>query len=129
MISRNPASVHAPVAKYSHQIEVPEPGRWLVLSGQIGQRLDGTIPESAVEQVEVALGNLLANLEAAGMGVNDVVKLTLYLVGDVDPAQCQAVIDTWNAGHEPCITLLYVAALAAPVFRVEIDAWAHSAVN
>ncbi|HKN55615.1 MAG TPA: RidA family protein [Amycolatopsis sp.] len=129
MIPRNPASVHAPVAKYSHQIEVPDQGRWLVLSGQIGQRLDGTIPESAVEQVEVALANVLGNLEAAGMGVHDVVKLTLYLVGDLAPAECQAVIDAWQDGHEPCITLLYVAGLAAPAFRVEIDAWAHSAVN
>jgi hypothetical protein len=26
--------------------------------------------------------------------------------------------------HHPCMTLLYVAGLASPALRVEIDAWA-----
>ena len=33
---KNPESVHSPLAAYTHQIEITEPKRWLVLSGQIG---------------------------------------------------------------------------------------------
>jgi len=33
--SRNPATVHPPLASCAHQIEVTGPQRWLVLSGQV----------------------------------------------------------------------------------------------
>jgi len=38
---RNPSNVHLPVASYVHQIEIRGPERMLILSGQIGQKLDG----------------------------------------------------------------------------------------
>jgi len=126
MIQRNPVSVAQPVANYSHQIEVADTGRWLVLSGQLGQDLAGRTPEDPIEQIELALANLGHNLDAAGMEIGHVVKLTIYLVGEIDPARRRAALDTWLAGHRPCMTLLYVSALAAPAFRVELDAWAHA---
>ena len=67
---RNPAQVHRPIAGYTHQIEVTGSERWLVLSGQVGRSADGVVPEDPVEQVEVALRNLLYNLEAAAMKVS-----------------------------------------------------------
>lgn len=121
---RNPPTVHRPLAAYSHQIEVTGPARWLVLSGQVGARPDGSVPEDPVEQIEVALQNVSSNLEAAGMTVADVVKVTLYLVGEIDVDRRRAALGAWLGGHEPCMTLLFVAALAAPAYRVEIDAWA-----
>jgi 2-iminobutanoate/2-iminopropanoate deaminase len=124
---RNPDTIHQPVAAYTHQIEIPEGGRWLVLSGQLGMRPDGTLPaDDPIEQIEVALANLRHNLDAARMCVEDIVKVTIYLVGTVDPARRRSVLDAWLGGHRPCMTVLYVAALADPRFRVEIDAWAHA---
>ena len=58
------------------------------------------------------------------MGVEDVVKLTIYLVGEIDVERRREAFDTWLAGHKPCMTLLYVQGLATPDYRVEIDAWA-----
>ncbi|MCM5559456.1 RidA family protein [Pleomorphomonas sp. JP5] len=124
MLSRNPTGVHAPVAAYSHQIEVPAGARWLVLSGQIGLRLDGVPPSDPVEQIEVALDNIRRNLEAAGMGVSDLVKLTFYLVGDIDAERRKRALEAFFGDHRPCMTLLYVSALASPALKVEIDAWA-----
>ncbi|MEU5599178.1 RidA family protein [Streptomyces sp. NPDC020298] len=124
MISRNPQDVHAPVAEYTHQIEVSGPGRWLVLSGQIGMRQNGSVPSDPIEQIGVALENLRSNLDAAGMVVSDLVKLTFYLVGDVDPAARRTAVAEFFGDHLPTTTLLYVSALAAPTLRVEIDAWA-----
>lgn len=123
-MSRNPATVHQPLAGYVHQIELTGPTRWLVLSGQVGQRPDGTVPEDPVEQINIALANLRSNLEAAGMRVEDVVKLTIYLVGEIDVQRRRVALEAWLAGHEPCMTLLFVSALAAPKYRVEMDAWA-----
>jgi enamine deaminase RidA (YjgF/YER057c/UK114 family) len=124
MISRNPQDVHTPVAEYTHQIEVSGPGRWLVLSGQIGMRQDGSVPSDPVEQVNVALENLRSNLDAAGMVVSDLVKLTFYLVGDINAVARRAAVAGFFGDHRPTTTLLYVSALAAPTLRVEIDAWA-----
>jgi 2-iminobutanoate/2-iminopropanoate deaminase len=123
---RNPANVHPPVAGYTHQIEVHEPARWLVLSGQIGKREDGTVPADPVQQLDVALDNVIRNLQAARMDVPDLVKLTFYLVGDMDPQRRREVIAAQLHGHQPCMTVLVVAALAHPDYKVEIDAWASS---
>lgn len=121
---RNPSSVHAPIAAYSHQIEVPAGARWLVLAGQVGMRPDGTLPADPAEQLEVALDNVRRNLDAAGMTIGDIVKLTTYLVGDVDPDRRRQVFGAFFGDHRPCTTLLYVSALGAPALKAEVDAWA-----
>ena len=121
---RNPGTIHPPLAAYSHQIEVTEVKRWLVLSGQIGMHADGTLPDDPIEQFKVALENIHKNLQAAGMDIQDVVKLTIYLAGEIDATQRREVMAKWLGEHAPCSTLLYVAALATPNIKVEIDAWA-----
>ena len=121
---RNPPNVHKPVAAYTHQIEISGPERLLILSGQVGRKEDGTLPEDPIEQLDTALENLIRNLQAANMEVTDLVKLTLYLVGEIDGAKRRDVLTAKLQGHQPCMTLVYVAALASPVYKVEIDAWA-----
>jgi 2-iminobutanoate/2-iminopropanoate deaminase len=123
---RNPSNVHQPVAAYTHQIEIRGPQRLLVLSGQIGMREDNSIPDDPIEQLEAALENLERNLQAANMGPQDIIKITFYLVGEADAARRREVIASKLKGHKPCMTLLYVASLASPNFKVEIDAWASS---
>lgn len=121
---RNPQDVHQPLGSYSHQIEIRGNERLLVLSGQVGMREDGTIPEDPVEQIDLAFENIFRNLRAANMDIKDIIKLTYYLVGEIDIAKRREVVLSKLQGHQPCSTLLYVAALASPAFRVEIDAWA-----
>ena len=123
---RNPQDVHEPVGSYSHQIEIRNE-RLLVISGQVGRREDGTVPDDPFEQIDLAFENILRNLRAAGMDVKDLIKITYYLVGEIDTAKRREIILSKLQGHQPCSTLLYVAALASPVFRVEIDAWASRA--
>ena len=121
---RNPQNVHKPLGAYSHQVEIRGNERILVLSGQVGVREDGTVPEDPIEQIEVALENVFRNLQAANMDMKDIIKLTYYLVGDVDTAKRREIVASKLQGHQPCSTLLYVAALANPIYKVEIDAWA-----
>lgn len=123
---RNPQEIHQPLGSYSHQIEVRDE-RMVVISGQVGMRQDGTVPEDPYEQLELAFENIIRNLRAAHMEVQDLIKLTYYLVGEFDTAKRREIVVSKLQGHPPCSTLLYVAALASSQFRVEIDAWASRA--
>lgn len=120
---RNPVDVHTPLGSYSHQIEVMNE-RMLVISGQVGMRQDGSIPADPYEQIDLAFENIIRNLHAAKMDVKDLIKVTYYLVGEFDTAKRREIVLSKLQGHQPCSTLLFVAALATPQLRVEIDAWA-----
>jgi enamine deaminase RidA (YjgF/YER057c/UK114 family) len=122
--NRNPETIHAPVGAYTHHVEVAANARWLAMAGQIGKRRDGSVPEEPIEQLEVALENVRHNLEAAGMGVENIVKITWYFVGDANPTRRREVIGRWLGEHRAASTLLFVVALAAPEYKVEVDAWA-----
>ena len=124
---RNPQDVHEPVGSYSHQIEIKGSERLVVISGQVGMRQDGSLPDDPLEQIDIAFENILRNLRAAGMDVKDLIRVNYYLVGDIDTAKRREVILSKLQGHKPCSTLVYVAALASPAFRVEIEAWASRA--
>jgi enamine deaminase RidA (YjgF/YER057c/UK114 family) len=120
---RNPGVLHAPVGRYVHQIEVTNPTRLLFISGQVGMEPDGTIPEDPVEQLGVAFQNVVRNLGAAGMGVDSLTKVTIYVVGEMDREGRRREIDKHLGEHVSCSTLVYVSALASPEYKVEVDAW------
>jgi 2-iminobutanoate/2-iminopropanoate deaminase len=123
---RNPSSIHAPLAGYSHQIEIRGPERLLVLSGQVGMAVDRDLPPDAGDQFDLAFANVFENLEAAGMGQDDLVKLTFFLTEPIEPETRLAVLRKWLGTHTPCMTLIYVAGLATPEIKVEVDAWASA---
>jgi 2-iminobutanoate/2-iminopropanoate deaminase len=123
---RNPSSIHAPLAAYSHQIEIQGPARLLALSGQVGMAVDRHLPTDAADQFDLALSNVLENLKAAGMGQDDLVKLTFYLTEPIEPEKRLAILGKRLGAHTPCMTLIYVAGLATPEIKVEVDAWASA---
>lgn len=124
---RNPSTIHEPVGSYVHQIEIKGSERLLVISGQVGMNQDGTVPDDPYEQLGLALDNIVRNLRAANMDVRDIIKINWYLVGEFDAARRREIILSKLQGHKPCSTLVHVAALAAPIYRVEIEAWASRA--
>lgn len=123
---RNPDTIHPPLAKYTHQIEVSGIDKLLFISGQVGMDQDGNLPDDPATQLALALDNVLANLHAADMDVANLTKITFYLVDQMDAAQRRAIVEEKLSGHQPCMTMLYVAALAAPSYKVEVDAFAAS---
>ena len=126
MVFRNPSTVHNPVGHYSHQAEVNGNAKWLVMSGQLGMDKNGHVPEDAIGQLEIALDNVLLNLEAAGMSKKNLVKLVYYFVGAIDTAKRRSVVSSKLGEDQPCATVLYISALAGEAYKVEIDAWACS---
>ena len=49
----------------------------VVISGQVGMRPDGQLPDDPIEQLGVVFDNIERNLAAAGMGIADLIKLTI----------------------------------------------------
>ena len=100
----------------------------LVMSGQVGMTPDGTIPDDPFEQLGLVFDNLERNLEAADMDFGDLVKLTVYLVGEWDTAARRKAVSERLGAHRPTTTAVYVPQLAHPAMRIEIEAWASRAV-
>jgi 2-iminobutanoate/2-iminopropanoate deaminase len=123
MLSRiTPADIHPPAANYSHATGVPPNARWLYLSGQVGIAPDGRIPEDTAAQAQICFANIEAILREAGMAPDDLVRLTTYLIDPRDRADYMAVRDRFVRSPPPGSTLVAVAALADPRYRIEVEA-------
>ena len=123
----NPPTIAEPRG-YSHGIEVPPGARLLAVSGQVGVRPDGSLAESFEEQAEWTFKNILAVLEAADMGREDIVRLGIYLTRRQDlAAYGEAQTKYIGADIRPTDALLFVAGLARPEAHIEVDALAAKA--
>jgi enamine deaminase RidA (YjgF/YER057c/UK114 family) len=121
---RNPSDVPAALPGSTQQIEISRNERLLILSGQVGRYEDGSVPDDPILQFGLACENMRRNLRLAGMDMVDLVKMTFYVVGEMDSAEWNKVLAYRLGEHKPCMTLVYVNRLADPACKVEIDAWA-----
>ncbi len=121
-IRHNPTTVAPPFSAYSHAVEVASGARWLHVSGQVGIQPDGSLPAEPGAQMEQAWRNVLAVLNAAGMGAEELVKITAYLTRPEDTGLFREVRETLLDGAQPASTLIIVAGLADPDWLVEIEA-------
>jgi enamine deaminase RidA (YjgF/YER057c/UK114 family) len=64
---------------YSQAVEVAEPRRTLYISGQIPVSPQGAVPESFHQQCRLAWSNVEAQLRAADMTFDNLVKVTTFL--------------------------------------------------
>lgn len=117
-----PATVAAPFSRYSHGVEAAGSARWLYVSGQVGVTPDGAIQKGAEAQIEQAWRNLLAVLDAAGMGPRDLVKVTVFLLDRAHLQASREIRDRMLQGAVPASTLLIVDGLASSDWLVEIEA-------
>lgn len=100
-------------------------GTTVYLRGQIGQNLDtsesvGIGDVSA--QAEQAMANIAMLLGEAGGELEDIVKITIYLVDPRFREPVYQVVGKWLKGVYPVSTGIVVSALARPEWLVEIDA-------
>ena len=115
-------SVRSPGGRYSHVGEIGPGGRVFHLAGQTGTAPDGTTPEGIEAQSRQVYQNIASILEECGMGLENLVKVTIYLT---DPDN----IDNWRAAQKeafgditPASTLLVISRLARPEYLVEVEA-------
>ena len=117
------ADIAPPTANYAHAVLVTAAQRWLYTSGVVPIRLDGTVPSDIAAQADVIWQNLSAILRSADMSFDAVVSVTTYVVTGVsgtDLGTVMAARDAALGGRRVASTLVTVAALAQPAWRVEI---------
>lgn len=117
----NPPTVRAPTG-YSHGIIVSGAERRLVISGQVGMALDGSVPATGEGQIAQAFANLRAVLDANGIGVTNIVKMTTFLTDRALLGAFRSARGAVFGDHAPASTLLFISGLADPRFLVEIEA-------
>jgi enamine deaminase RidA (YjgF/YER057c/UK114 family) len=110
-----------PASAYSQAVEVTGGVRILYISGQLGMDTDGTTPSTMAEQARLAWRNVAAQLSEAGMGFDNLVKVTMIIPDAAEipasrPARAEALGD-----RRPASTLI-VAGLANPAWKIEIEA-------
>ena len=99
--------------------------RTIYVSGQVGIR-DGEIPDSFAEQIDIVFSNMVAQLDAAGAKMTDVIKLTGFIV-DMD-VERRAAYSEARARYfpaespPPASTLIGVSGLVIPTLQVEVEA-------
>jgi enamine deaminase RidA (YjgF/YER057c/UK114 family) len=119
------AGLAAPVG-YAHAV-VAAPGRPVYLGGQTAQGPDGQIVGDTLPvQLDVAAGNLLASLRAAGGRPEDIVSMQIFVT---DAAayrnglrELGSVYRAHFGRHYPAMALLEVKALFDPAARIELMA-------
>jgi enamine deaminase RidA (YjgF/YER057c/UK114 family) len=117
----NPPSVRAPTG-YTHAIQVTGDYKRLIISGQVGIAIDGTVPSSPEGQIAQAFANLRAILTAHGMTVENIVKTTAFLTDRGLLGAFRSARGAMFGDHAPASTLLFVAGLADPSWVFEIEA-------
>ena len=116
--------VAAKIGTYSDGVVVSPAARWLLISGTPGMTPEGMTPEGITAQAEQAWRNVLAMLDQAGMTVNDLVKVTHYLLREEHIKPYVEVRKRFLGDARPASMLLIVPALVRPEFLLEIEAYA-----
>ncbi len=109
----------------AHGTEVPPNARILFCNGQVGARLDGTVPEDPVEQIEVIFERMHIILAASNMTFEDVVKFTVTDKSILDGYFC--IRERIMGDHNPPATLLVVKQFPRSGVEVEIETIAAKA--
>lgn len=113
-----------PVSHYCHVVRA---ANHIWVSGAVGVRSDGSVPDDVVEQFQVAIENIDAALKAAGGAARHVVKVVVYLTDVGDRQKINPIRQTYFGEHRPASTLVEVSALVMPELKVEIEAEAFVA--
>ena len=117
------ASLPKPVGPYSPGMGFE---KLIFVSGQGGtDPATGTIAESVEQQTEQCLRNVQTILEAAGSGLQHVLRCGVFLIDMGEFKTMNAVYARVFGDHRPARTTVQVAGLPGEGLRVEIDAIAY----
>ena len=118
----NPAKSAQPSGPYSLGVEIPAGQRLLYVSGQVPVAADGSSPQGIKAQAEQVWRNILAVLESAGMGIENLVKVNHYLTKHENIPGYGEVRTRMLGAARPASTLVVVQGLVKPEWLVEVEA-------
>ena len=120
----NPDTICKPFNPYTHGVEIETNSRLVYFAGQVGADIDGDVPDNFEEQVRGTYLNIKAILNDAGLGLNNLVKLTTFLTDREYLPRMREVRKEMLGSHKPAHTLLIVTGLAYPEFLIEVEGFA-----
>lgn len=100
---------------------------FVVVSGQVGVRPDGTVGRGVGEQTTIAMENVRAVLAEADLDLTAVITFTIHLTDDAHIADFVEHASTFlhpDPSRRPAATLLIQDRLANPDLLVQIEAMA-----
>jgi enamine deaminase RidA (YjgF/YER057c/UK114 family) len=109
----------APVSHYCHAVQAND-RVWI--SGMVGIRNDGSVPDDVEEQFQIAMDCLDSALRAAGGRPEHIVKVQVFLTNVNDRVKINPIREAYFGPHRPASTLVEVSALISPELKVEIEA-------
>ena len=115
-----PAGV--PPVPYAQGLEVTDAQRLVFVSGQVGTGADGHWLAGIEAQTREVIGRITAVLAEADLGLDDIVKLTIYLTDPADFEGFMPVAAELMPQPQSTITALVVPFLSSPEQLVEIEA-------
>ena len=98
-------------------------GDLIFVSGQAAIDLDGRVSQGGFdEQADLAFRNLQRVLEAAGCGLDRIVKVSIYLTDMKNFPKVIELRERWFTHPYPADTIVEVSSLALPGLQIEIEA-------
>lgn len=117
----NAADAPAPAGTYSQAIEVRNATRTLYVSGQIPVAVDGTVPAAFADQARVAWQNVVAQLHAADMTLDNLVKVTIFLSDRRYIPEYRQVRSEFLGERRPALTCI-ITGIFDTAWLLEIEA-------
>lgn len=111
-----------PVSHYCHVVRA---GGFVYLSGMVGMKADGTIPDGLVEQFRIAMDSIDRCLRQAGGRPDQVVKVQVFMTDISERPLINPIRQKYFGDHRPASTLVEVTKLIDPRLKVEIEAVAY----
>lgn len=120
----NPAAL-GPTNGWSHAVS-HGPGKTVYISGQVAVKDGDVVGKGDIKaQTRQAFENIKIALTSAGATFNDVVKMSIFVVGlkaDYIPQIREIRAQFVNMNNPPASTLVGVTALVGPDWMIEIEA-------
>lgn len=113
--------IHPDEMSYSQAVLIADPTRFLFLSGQVPADANGRVPDGFEDQCRQVWSNIEAQLVAAGMGLQDLVKVTTFLSDREYRFDNARIRHEILGGHAPALTVI-IAGIYETEWLLEIEA-------
>lgn len=109
---------------YSQAVSLPATGRLILVSGQIPEAKDGTVPADFASQCRLVWRNVQAQLRSAGADLTDIVKVSTYLSDRQYRTENSAIRQEVLGNAAPALTVLIAGIYDdAWLLEIEVMAW------
>ncbi|CAN7348885.1 RidA family protein [Acidovorax sp. LjRoot117] len=119
--THTPPDIFAPIGPYAQAVEAICVNRLLFISGTMGLEPDGRLAKGFEAQAHRVWSNIEATLAAAGMGRENLAKLTIWLANYDDWRLGADIRQRYLGDHKVAMSVVQVG-LVHPDWLIEVEA-------